>query len=216
MDWKKVTAVFLDMDGTILDLNFDNYFWHEHVPLRYSEKNKLNLNDAKKLLRSQYNSKIGTLEWYCLDYWTNELDLDIAALKKEISHQIKIFPNVKKFLKQLRVANKYTALITNAHRTSVQIKFDFLNLRDYFDNIISSHDFGCPKESVMFWEKLMAAQPFIPENTLFIDDNLKVLMAAEEYGIKNLVTIKQPDSSLPEQDTKHFRAITEFSEIMPT
>ena len=216
MDWNKVTAVFLDMDGTILDLNFDNYFWHEHVPLRYSEKNKLNLIDAKKLLKSQYNSKAGTLEWYCIDYWTRELDLDIAALKKEISHQIKIFPYVKTFLKQLKENKKYIVLVTNAHRTSVQIKFDFLNLENYFDNIISSHDFGYPKEDHMFWVKFMSSKPFDPENILFIDDNLKVLRAAEIYGIKNLVTIKQPDSSLPEQDTLNFRSISGFSDIMPS
>ena len=216
MDWKKVTAVFLDMDGTILDLYFDNYFWHEHVPLRYSQKNKLDLIDAKNLLVSQYKSKAGSLDWYCVDYWSDQLDLDIAALKKEISHRIKMFPHVKKFLHQLKKNNKYITLVTNAHRASIQIKFDCLDLSNFFDGIVSSHDYGYPKEHPMFWEKFMNAIPFDPASTLFIDDNLEVLLAAEKCGIENLLTIKQPDSSKPEQDTLHFEAINGFLEIMPS
>jgi hypothetical protein len=42
-----------------------------------------------------------------------------------------------------------------------------------------------------------------------------VLAAAEVYGIKNLLSIKQPDSSQPIQDTKHYHALADFDEIMP-
>ena len=99
MDWKSITAVFLDMDGTLLDLYFDNYFWHEHVPLRFSEKHAIELEFAKQQLFARYKSKAGTLDWYCVDFWANELALDIVALKREVSKYIQIFPNVEKFLK---------------------------------------------------------------------------------------------------------------------
>lgn len=215
MNWRNVTTVFLDMDGTLLDLYFDNYFWHEHVPLRYSQKNNIDLHDAKKDLLARYRSKSGTLEWYCTDYWTNDLKLDIPALKQEISNRIRILPNVVKFLENLLDCNKRVILATNAHRDSVAVKMNTAQLEKYFVSVISSHDFGHSKEEQLFWNKLMEAEPFDPTTTLFIDDNLEVLAAAERFGIEHLVTIKQPDSSKPEQDTLHYHAISDFSQIMP-
>ena len=216
MDWRKVSVVFLDMDGTLLDLNFDNYFWHEYVPLRFSQKHNINLDQAKQNLQSRYKSKAGTLDWYCTDYWTKELDLEIALLKQEISHRIQIFPKVKQFLGRLKKINKRVLLVTNAHRDSITIKMDFLQLESYFDKIISSHDYGYPKEDISFWDKLMEYEPYEPERTLFIDDNIDVLSAAKESGIQYLISIKQPDSSKPEQDTLHYKAISNFAQIMPS
>ncbi len=215
MDWKTITTVFLDMDGTLLDLYFDNYFWHEHVPLRFSEKHAIQFKDAKQELLARYKSKSGSLDWYCIDYWSDELELDIAALKREVSKHIQIFPNVEKFLGKLNHLGKNIALVTNAHRKSIAVKMDHLNLESHFEKIISSHDYGHAKEEAEFWHKLMQAEPFDPRSTLFIDDNLAVLAAAEEYGVKHLVTIKQPDSSKPTQDTLHYPAIANFEEIMP-
>ena len=215
LDWNNVSAVFLDMDGTLLDLQFDNYFWHEFVPLKYSELHGLNLIQAKQLLKQRYRSKAGTLEWYCTDYWSKNLQLNIPELKREISHQIKIFPNVKEFLRMLIKINKRVVMVTNAHRDSLDIKLQHLNLHSYFDNIVSSHDFGCPKEEARFWNKLNQTEPHNNAETLFMDDNLTVLAAAEAHGIEHLITIKRPDTSLPAQDTLHYRAISDFSEIMP-
>jgi len=216
MDWKSITAVFLDMDGTLLDLYFDNYFWHEHVPLRFSEKHAIELELAKQQLFARYKSKAGTLDWYCVDFWANELALDIVALKREVSKHIQIFPNVEKFLKKLKLHEKHISLVTNAHRKSIDIKLDHLDLEGYFDKIISSHDFGHAKEEQEFWHKLMQVEPFDPETTLFIDDNLAVLVAAENYGIRNLLSIKRPDSSKPLQNTQNYYALSDFEEIMPT
>ena len=39
--WNQLDTVLLDMDGTLLDLHYDNYFWLEHVPRRFSEKHGL-------------------------------------------------------------------------------------------------------------------------------------------------------------------------------
>lgn len=215
VDWRKVTTVFLDMDGTLLDLHFDNYFWHEHVPLRYGEKHSINPGHAKRLLQARYKSKAGTLDWYCTDFWSKELGLDIVSLKQEISHRIQIFPKVRQFLGYLRNTDKRIVLTTNAHRASIDLKVGHFQLASYFDKIVSSHDFGCPKEELLFWNKLMQVEPHDPASTLCIDDNLAVLATAEVYGIRHLITIKQPDSSRPAKETLHYRAISDFSQIMP-
>lgn len=216
IDWENVSAVFLDMDGTLLDLHFDNYFWHEYVPLKYGELHKLDVLQAKQLLQQRYRSKAGTLNWYSTEYWSKTLQLDIPEMKREISHRIKIFPNVREFLEKLKQSNKRVVMVTNAHRDSVEIKIQHLNIQRFFDNIVSSHDFGYPKEEAKFWIKLNQVESYNTASTLLMDDNLTVMAAAEAHGIEHLITIKQPDSSKPVQDTLHYRAINDFAEIMPS
>jgi putative hydrolase of the HAD superfamily len=36
IDWSRIDTVLLDMDGTLLDLRFDNWFWQELIPSRYA------------------------------------------------------------------------------------------------------------------------------------------------------------------------------------
>lgn len=213
--WGAIKTVFLDMDGTLLDLSFDSYFWQRHLPLRYSQKNRIEFSHARELLQSHYKGKAGTLDWYCTDYWTSELDMDVAALKREIASRIRIFPHVEQFLERLVAAKKQVALVTNAHPSSISVKMDCVPIEPYFDRIVSSHHFGCPKEQPGFWEKMMDAFPFDPQATLLVDDNLEVLACAKAYGIRHLVTIRRPDSSKPERDALPYEAISNFAEIMP-
>ena len=214
-DWEKVDTVFLDMDGTLLDLSFDTYFWHRHLPLRYSQKYSIEFNHARELLQGYYKGKAGTLDWYCTDYWTKELDLDVPALKREVAGRIRVFPNVERFLRKLTAAGKHIALVTNAHPDSIAVKMDSVRLETYFDRIVSSHDFGYPKERQDFWHSLMRLQSYDPKTTLFIDDNLDVLAAAKAYGIRYLITIQQPDSSKPRRGRLPYKAISDFAQIMP-
>ena len=37
LPWHAIDTVLLDMDGTLLDLHYDNHFWMEHLPQRYAE-----------------------------------------------------------------------------------------------------------------------------------------------------------------------------------
>ena len=41
VDWTKVDHVLLDMDGTLLDLAFDNDFWGHQIHAHYAALNKL-------------------------------------------------------------------------------------------------------------------------------------------------------------------------------
>ena len=50
LDWHTIDTVLLDMDGTLLDLYYDNHFWREHVPMRFAEKQKISLDQAKQLI----------------------------------------------------------------------------------------------------------------------------------------------------------------------
>lgn len=215
MDWDQIDTVFLDMDGTLLDLHFDNHFWLQHVPMRYAEKHKLTHQQALEELLPRFRSLEGTINWYCLDYWTRELDLDIPLLKEEVKHLIQIHPYVIEFLESLHKADKRRVLVTNAHQKSLDLKMNNTPLGGLLDKIISAHQLGLPKEAPAFWNKLHVIEDFEMQRTLLIDDNLNALRSAKNYGIGYLLAIYRPDSKSDIKDVGEFQAIHSFKEIMP-
>jgi putative hydrolase of the HAD superfamily len=215
ISWPHIHTVLLDMDGTLLDLHYDNHFWQVHVPLRYAEKHALSLDAARKQLFARFRQAEGTLDWYCVDYWTRELGLDIALLKVEVDHLIAVHPHVIDFLDAVRARDKRIVLVTNAHGKSLALKLERTQLGGHFDAVVCSHDLGLPKEHLGFWEKMQQVQAFDKDRALLIDDSLPVLRSARHYGIAQLLAIKNPDSKGPEKDAREFSALGSFREIMP-
>lgn len=213
--WRDISRVFLDMDGTLLDLNFDNHFWLEFVPARYAERNRISLEEAKATLMPRFRAMEGRLEWYCLDYWSGQLDLDIPGLKAEIAGLIAVLPHVAEFLDAVRGAAKRLVLVTNAHPKSLGLKMERTCLHTFFDAIVTSHQLGLPKEEPAFWERLQEVEPFEAGQTLLVDDNPAVLRSARAYGIRHLVAVRKSDTRRPPRSIDEFPAIDDFREIMP-
>ncbi|MDO3388644.1 GMP/IMP nucleotidase [Gilvimarinus sp. SDUM040013] len=214
IDWSAIDTVMLDMDGTLLDLHFDNYFWRQHLPERYAEIHGQPFDSVRSRLEAQIAAEQGRLQWYCLEFWSKTLDLDIRALKQEIQHKIQVRPHVEEFLTRLRQAGKQAILVTNAHPQSMSLKFEVTSLDQWLDLIISSHEFDHPKEAQQFWHALAEREAFEPARTLFIDDTLRVLDSARDFGIGHLLAIHQPDSQISRR-VDEYPAIEHFSEIMP-
>jgi putative hydrolase of the HAD superfamily len=214
-EWVNIETVLLDMDGTLLDLHFDNYFWQQHVPLCYAEKHALSQDDAFDRLMTRYAEVHGSLDWYCVDFWTRELSLDIGHLKHEMAEKIAIRPEVISFLSALNESDKRVVLVTNAHPVSLDLKMEKTGLHVHFDNIINSHDIGLAKEHEGFWKQLQRFEAYDKEKTMLIDDNLDVLESASVYGIKYCLGIRQPDSKGGIIESDKFLAIDSFNEILP-
>ena len=214
LPWQDIDTVFLDMDGTLLDLHFDNHFWLEHVPLRYAEKHGISVEEAKHQLFPRFRAVEGTIDWYCIDYWSRELGLDISALKREIEHLIQVHPHVAEFLQALRAMDKRIVLLTNAHHKVVELKMASTGLAEHFDHLICAHAFRIPKEDSRFWPRLAQEDPFEPERTLFVDDSLPVLRAARDFGIRYLRAVRLPDTKAPPKQTEDFIAIESFDELL--
>lgn len=215
LDWSQIENVFLDLDGTLLDLHFDNHFWLEYVPQCYAEHHQLSRETTQKILDKKYADVYGRLNWYCVDYWTRELELDIAALKEQVSHKIAVRPHVEEFLEALHMHGKQVSLVTNAHPVSIQIKMHKTRLDRFFHRVVTSHQLHHAKEEQAFWQGLEQLEPFDRSSTLFIDDNFSVLDAAREFGIGHLLAIKQPDSQGELKQHHHYPLLETFEEIMP-
>ncbi|WP_409524562.1 GMP/IMP nucleotidase [Nitrincola sp. MINF-07-Sa-05] len=216
LDWQAIDTVLLDMDGTLLDLHFDSHFWLEFLPLRYAEFHQMDIEQARAWLHERIVREQGTLNWYCLDYWTRELQLPVTELKREVADRIAFRPYVKAFLQALKDQQLRSVIVTNAHQGSLTLKVEQTRLDQLVDRVICSHDLKAAKEEQLFWQRLQALEPFDPERTLLVDDSLAVLGSAREYGIRHLLSIRQPDSKGPRRTITEFMAIDHFDEVMPT
>jgi len=212
--WQPITWVLLDMDGTLLDKHFDDYFWDTLVPQEYARRQALPLPEARQLVFARYRREEGTLNWTDIDFWSRELELDIPALKEGIRHLIEVHPDTEDFLKFLGEAGKRVALVTNAHTKTLALKMDQTGLLAYFDEVVSSFDLGIPKEEVRFWKILQERLAFNPRSTLLVDDNAEALAAARASGIRYPFFKAKSSSRQEAESHPDFPSIESFYDLM--
>lgn len=214
LNWNEIETVLLDMDGTLLDLHFDNHFWLEHTPKAYAKKHSLPLSEAKTTLKQQNDAVHGQLEWYCLDYWEQQLELPIVELKREIQHLIQLRDDTIPFLDKLKSVGKEVILVTNAHPNSLSLKVERTQLDNHIDKLISCHQYGASKESQSLWQQLHKELKFDPAKTLFVDDSVRILDSAKEFGIKHLLAVANPDSKRPPTPINGYVNVTDYRALL--
>jgi putative hydrolase of the HAD superfamily len=205
--WSDIDTLLLDMDGTLLDLAFDNFFWLELVPEEYSAATGLPPDAARAEIQLRYQAVMGTLPWYCIDHWTDALKLDLRALKHAHRHRIRYLPQAQEFLSLARRHNKQLILVTNAHRVTLTIKCQQTGVDGFMDAVVSSHDYGIQKEHIDFWRQLEDEQGITPERSLLLEDSLAVLKTARAFGIAQIIAISRPDSTQNARDMEEFAAV---------
>lgn len=212
--WHEIDTVLLDMDGTLLDLAFDNFFWLELVPRRFASLNRIDDAVARREIGRRYAEVSGTLAWYCVDHWTAELGLDIRKLKREHGHLIRYLPMAQEFLRRLRGRRKRLILVTNAHRDTLAVKIERTAIDGWMDAVVSAHDYRAPKESEAFWNELNRRHPFEPKTTLLLEDSEPVLNAAKTFGVEHLIAIRRPDSRHTPREISGFDAVDGVSDLI--
>lgn len=209
-----IKFVLLDMDGTLLDKYFDDYFWEHLVPEKYAEKHHITFGKAKEELLLKYKAHEGTLNWTDIDFWSKELHLDIPALKEQIRHLIEVHPHVEDFLKMLRRHKKKVYMVTNAHYKVLDIKLKKTEIGKYFDRCITSFEMGYPKEMLEFWNKTEKILKFDREKTLFIDDTAEIIKTARNFGIKHLLLKTRANSKKEDKPVDGFPVLKDFKELL--
>jgi HAD superfamily hydrolase (TIGR01509 family) len=213
-DWQRIDTALFDLDGTLLDLCFDNHLWREIVPRAYADSRALSLSEARAALQMRLRACAGTLDWYCMEYWTRELELDVTALHRTHARRIDWLPGAQEALAGLKARGKRLVLITNSHPHTLQVKDETVGVRRHFDAVYSSHEFGAAKEDQRFWQRVREVEPYDPERTLFVDDNAAVLQAARAAGIRFIYAMCHPDSSRPPREHPDFPGVHSVAELL--
>jgi 5'-nucleotidase len=213
-DWSRIDHVLLDLDGTLLDLDFDNHFWQTLVPHTWGAARGLDLQAANRLLQPRFAACAGTLSWYSTEYWSRELGLDIAALKRQDAERIRWLPGAQRFLAAARARGKRLVLLTNAHPQALAIKHERTGVLGHFDASFSSHALDYPKEHAGFWAALRQVEPHDPARSLFVDDSASVLRAAHGAGIAHIRAIRRPDSMGAHRNHEEFLAVDALVDLL--
>ncbi|MDH3439767.1 MAG: HAD-IA family hydrolase [Gammaproteobacteria bacterium] len=200
-------TLMLDMDGTLLDLAYDNYMWMEHIPAEYARRKEVSEEHARDHLYAAFRRLEGKLDWYCLDHWSNELDLDVVALHREQNGRIGFLPGAKEFLQTVADHHVRVLLVTNSHQHTLDIKAEVTDIVEFFDDIYTSHALGAAKEDQPFWHALKDKEAFDPARTVFVDDNVAVLQSARDFGVEMLLHITRPDTRRAPQPHEDFTGI---------
>lgn len=201
------------MDGTLLDLHFDNKVWNDGLPQAWAAAQGIAVEEARNQLLAHMREIYGTIQFYSFEYWEKFTGLDLTALHTKERALVDYRPGALAFLRRLRQLNKLVVIATNAHPSSIAVKDAQIQISDEVDGVVSNAELNAPKEEMAYWEGLQVRHPFDPARTLFIDDNAPVLDAARDYGIAHLLTIITPDSSQPARFDLSYPAFDDFAEI---
>ncbi|HET7058600.1 MAG TPA: HAD family hydrolase [Nitrospiraceae bacterium] len=206
-DWNQVDDVLLDMDGTLLDRHFDNFFFEEELPRRYAAKHGLAAVEAREKLFALYRTVEGELDWTNLHYWTKTLDIDVIEMTKEFDYMIGFLPHAEEFLRHLNAKGKRVHLVTNAHTAGVAIKVKKTGLDHHVHRIVDAFEVGYLKMRAEYWPICQRLIGFEPKRTLYLDDDESCLNAAHAYGIGHIYHSAKSSSQLPPQRSARYRSI---------
>jgi putative hydrolase of the HAD superfamily len=215
VDWNQIDDVLLDMDGTLLDRHFDNFFFEEELPRRYAVKHALPFADARDRLMTMYRSVEGELAWTDLHYWTERVEIDVVAMHHELDHMIGFLPDAEAFLLALRRLGKRVTILTNAHRAGVDVKTAKTGLDRQVDRIVDAFEVGWLKMRSEYWPSCRRLVGFDPARALYIDDDEQCLAAAEQFGIGRLFQRSKSSSQAAAVPSARFSSIENFQVILP-
>lgn len=207
VNWDRIEHVLLDMDGTLLDRHFDNFFFEEALPRRYAMTYGLDADVAREKLFSLYRAAEGELAWTDLHYWTRTLGIDVVEMTKELAHMIGFLPGAEEFLRHLRGLGKSVVLVTNAHAAGVSIKVARTGLDTYVDRIVNAFEVGYLKMRPEYWPTCRRLLDFDPKRTLYVDDDESCLDAARQFGLGHIYHSAKSSSHLPPQPSSAYCSI---------
>lgn len=216
IDWRRVDTVWLDMDGTVLDLYFDNCFWQSHLPRRYADLLGIDLDTAVARLAPVFTDSAGTLPFYCTDFWTRKTGLDMLALKRELAHLMRPLAGAGDALERIAAAGYRLALATNAHPDVLALKLEVTGIGASFSTVVSAHDTGHAKEAPGFWQALVDDYGLAPARALFVDDSPAVVDAALDFGIAQVVALNRPDSQGAPRTHRHALQMPDLAALAGT
>ena len=212
--WDGIDDVLLDMDGTLLDRHFDNFFFEEELPRRYAAVHRLSFEDSRDRLMGMYRSVEGELAWTDLHYWTERVGIDVVALHRELDHMIGFLPGAEDFLRALRRLGKRVTIVTNAHEAGVAVKTAKTGLDEHVDRIVDAQAVGYLKMRAEYWPACRQLIGFHPERALYIDDDEDCLAAARAFGIGRIIHSAKSSSQRPAAPSASFLSVERLSHLV--
>ena len=193
-------GVLWDMDGVLIDTGEFHYLAWSQTLTEY------NIPFSRQLFQATFGmNNAGTLFTLLGQEPSAELYSAITHCKEErfrciIHGQAQLLPGVIETLRLLRAKGFRQAIASSAPPANIDLMADELNLRGYFDAIVSGYDLPGKPEPDVF----LAAARLIevaPQDCIVIEDSVSGVEGAKRAGMKCIaVTTTNPADKLRRAD----------------
>jgi putative hydrolase of the HAD superfamily len=150
---RKTKVVSFDVDGTLVDAEFNDLVWLEEIPRLHAEKEGISFEEAHRFVVGEYE-KVGEkdLRWYDMNYWLRIFGIQksFGEILRKYEERIKLYPDARNTLQELK-GSFPMIVITLMPREFLEIKLKKLN--GYFHATFSTiSDFKGLKTSHVYRE----------------------------------------------------------------
>ena len=204
------TAILSDLDGVILDLAYDKKFWELWLPEQVSRQTNKSIEEAKAEIMTEIDIQRGTLNFYDLNYWDDLLNVDCMQIFQEKEERCSYLAGSYEALQRLSTLKNPKYILTNGDPRIQEYKAETQNFLEFFDSIFYSMHAGYPKESKEFWALARHNLNLEFEDAIFIDDDLKVVTAAANAGIKQVAWITPGKNRILQNGVETFASLADL------
>ena len=205
------TAILSDLDGVILNLEYDIKFWESWLPDHVANQSNRILEEIKAEIQAEIDIQRGTLNFYDLNYWDNLLNVDCMKIIKEQEEKCSYLEGSYEALQKLSTLNNRMHIVTNGDPRVQEYKAETKNFLEFFDSIFYSMRAGYPKEEKEFWALARHNLNLDFEDAIFIDDDFKVITAAAKAGIKQVIWITPGKNRILQNGVETFPSLAELT-----
>ena len=132
-----VKVISFDMDGTLIDNEFNLYIWYQAVPELYSRQFNIGFQQAKEYVSAEYD-RIGmnALEWYDIKFWCRHfgLETDWKEVLQRNAQRVNLYPEVKPALAKL---SRYFNLVVTSLVSREFLEVEVQVVGNYFNHLFS-------------------------------------------------------------------------------
>jgi len=204
------TAILSDLDGVILNLDYDIKFWESKLPEHLANQSNQSLEEIKTMIQAEIDVQRGTLNFYDLNYWDELLNVDCMEIIKEQEEMCSYLEGSYEALQRLATFKNPKHILTNGDPRIQEYKAETQNFLEFFDSIFYSMHAGYPKEEKEFWALARHNLNLNYEDAIFIDDNLEVVKAAVKAGIKQVVWITPGKNRILQGGVETFSSLADL------
>ena len=204
------TAILSDLDGVILDLAYDKKFWELWLPEQVANQTNKSVEETKAEIKAEIDIQRGTLNFYDLNYWDDLLNVDCMQIFKEKTERCSYLGGSYEALQRLSTLKNPKYILTNGDPRIQEYKAETQNFLEFFDSIFYSMHVGYPKESKEFWALARHNLNLDFEDTIFIDDDFKVVTAAAKAGIKQVAWITPGKNRILQNRVETFASLADL------
>ena len=204
------TAILSDLDGVILDLAYDIKFWELWLPEQVANQTNKSIEETKAEMKAEIDIQRGTLNFYDLNYWDDLLNVDCMQIFREKTERCSYLEGSYEALQRLSTLKNPKYIMTNGDPRIQDYKAETQNFLEFFDSIFYSMHVGYPKESKEFWALARHNLNLDFEDTIFIDDDFKVVTAAAKAGIKQVAWITPGKNRILQNRVETFASLSDL------